>query len=240
MMEGWEIDSNWEHPSPAGEKSYPTFYIYNRCLGRPIEWYGVKIKGAVAEPLPEFDRESEFIIVFSEGRGSSNIDQSETPGLLVSKRESANGVIYATSLYHVEIARAESAVEKQLTGALLILKIPRLLAAMRAHFQNGRVRPGLDIDLSSADLPLAMICETIRRTLDEPEIQQFNVAHILKKPYPEGLAWLDASEELRRDWTYRRDHGDIKDFYDNLVDGWLTTAVEVVALPPAFQSLCID
>lgn len=69
-----ETDSGWEmEAGPGGLKTYCTFLIYDTSSS-PVEWYDVQIEEPVTETMPDFDRESEFAIIFSDEVNQGNID----------------------------------------------------------------------------------------------------------------------------------------------------------------------
>lgn len=225
-------------PVPKGSNVYEpggvlTFMMYEFFSWESVKWYDVQILQPVHKTMPNFNRNAEVAVIFSDDKDP---DHSYMSGLLVSirKKDLAKGIIYATSLYHVVITRSEPVVDKLFTGALRCQSLLGTLAS------NGQMRAletwGLWDD--SAGCAAILIFVMLRQILDDPEVKAAMIANIQTNQIPAQLAWLN-DEGLHEDWCYRCMHGDVH-ILRGIVDVWIRASSCVKLLPRGTNTLCVD
>ncbi|RYP52805.1 hypothetical protein DL768_002054 [Monosporascus sp. mg162] len=216
----------------SGPGTRPTCIIYD--ISEEIyKWYDLQIVGPVYDTATDFEYGDEFAILFSEEVNHGNIMLRYKPALLGSIRKTDNETIYIHSLYHVKVARSEAPVEKMFAAGL---KVREILA--RSGIEP---YPTMKLDLSKAvsRQDFVELKSIITTTLDDAAVMSYNIATILKNKIPQHLAWLNSSEERRKDWNTRASIGDVAIFMENDVNIWLSLSSPVVALSKS-QKWCVD
>jgi hypothetical protein len=238
-----EVDSKWEKLAGSeGLQSWVTFLIADYATGY---WYDVQFAGPIHDLMPEFDRDDQLAIIYTNDRTEANANDRHTPGLLVSmrNRDMRNGISYVTSLYHVSVARQESASEKLFKAGLQVKQILQGTPALCGRFENGKAVTGPDSDPNNPEIRFAMAkCNFIARvTLDKPDVKAYLMTSMAKNQDPSTLAWRTATEEQRRDWNFRVDHGDVGHFYNNTVNFWLNIGfTPAMPVPRGMLTYCVD
>lgn len=238
-----ETDNHWARTAGTGGlQKFQTFLILDCLSGN---WYAVRIRDRVLEPMPKVGQDAELAIIYTEDRNESNTIDPEMPGLLVSTdpRDAAKGVLHATSLYHVTLSRLETAAEKLFNAGLQVRHILQETPALCGKVEEGKVVTGPEFDSANSDIQLAIAKGNLiaRTVLGEPDVSAYIMTTMLKNQDPSTVAWRTATEEQRRDWDFRVDHGDVGHFYNQIVNFWLNLAfVPAMPAPRGLLTWCVD
>ena len=220
--------------APVGAQSIPenersgkggtrkTFLLYEEVEDDKHIWFDVAVEDPVHEKMPAFDRDGEFAILFDDQTNVQNIDQRAKLALLAAVTQKDGTMIHVTSLYHLEIARAEPAAERSFNRALLCQDM----------WSKTEGKMELEPRMAAATILVAEL-------LDDPEVRAYFRTTMLRNRTPDTAAWFNASPARRNDWDFRCSAGDIFIFKEMMIS-WLILACSATPIPKATSKWCVD